>query len=314
MKISIIVPIYNAEKDIDKLIQSVTCQNYKNYELILVDDGSTDKSYEKIKTWASKDKKIKAYTKRNTGPGLTRKFGYQKSSGELIFFVDSDDWITNENVLSDIIEVFQTKQIDVLFFDRQDIIGNKEYIIKGFENLKPGMHKYTELDEVIRPGLGAKILKRKILKEYMFIESKVFEDLYTTYMYLDQCTNFYYIDKCFYTIYHSEDSTSLSTIKNIETFKKSLEIIIDLYNKVKKTQLRYSLALRMPHLFITYSLKVIKNEKEYCTKDIKQKINKIINIINENKIDINPTKNKIIKKIYYRFMLCIYKRVIKNEI
>ncbi|MEQ2039541.1 glycosyltransferase family 2 protein [Mediterraneibacter gnavus] len=87
MKISVIVPVYNAERYLDKLVQSVLSQTYEDYELILVDDSSKDNSYLLMKKYQEMDSRIKAYTKENTGPGLTRKFGFEKSSGDLFFFV-----------------------------------------------------------------------------------------------------------------------------------------------------------------------------------------------------------------------------------
>lgn len=91
MKFSVIVPVYNAENYLHKLVESVLQQTYKDYELILVDDGSTDGSYALMKQYAKRYNQIKAYTKENTGPGMTRKFGFEKATGDLLFFVDSDD-------------------------------------------------------------------------------------------------------------------------------------------------------------------------------------------------------------------------------
>ena len=212
MKISIIVPVYNAERYLDKLVQSVLSQTYEDYELILVDDSSKDNSYSLMKKYQEMDSRIKAYTKENTGPGLTRKFGFEKSSGDLFFFVDSDDWITTSDVLREINDLFEKNQkIDVLFFDREDIIGDMKDIISGFNETREGLHNIDELNEVVRPGLGAKIFRKSILTEEMFYESTIFEDLYTTYIYLDKCNNYFYSSKCYYTIYHDVDSSSLSS-------------------------------------------------------------------------------------------------------
>ena len=79
------------------------------------------------------------YTKENTGPGLTRKFGFEKSSGDLFFFVDSDDWVTTSDVFREINDLFEkNEKIDVLFFDREDIIGDTKDIIPGFNETREG--------------------------------------------------------------------------------------------------------------------------------------------------------------------------------
>lgn len=308
MKISVIVPVYNSSVYIDKLIYSVINQKYQNYELILIDDGSTDNSYEIIKAWEKKNNKIKSYSKENTGPGLTRKFGFEKSEGDLLFFVDSDDWVTNDNVFDEIINIFDKNDIDVLFFDREDIVGEKKNVIKGFENISIGFHTIEDLDDIVRPGLGTKIFKRRILKKDMFIESKIYEDLYTTYIYLDKCNNFYYTDKCFYTIYHDVNSNTLSSIQDINSYKKSLEIMLNLYNKISKEELKYSLSLRMSNLFTTYCVKKIKMDKDYNDKSIITNIYKVVEILDKNKIMIAPKNNRLLKKIFYTIMLKIYKR------
>ena len=90
-KVSIIVPIYNEEKNLKKCIESLINQTYKNLEIILINYGSTDNSKKVIDSY--KDKRIVAIHKKNTGIGDTRNTGINKSTGEYIMFVDSDDYI-----------------------------------------------------------------------------------------------------------------------------------------------------------------------------------------------------------------------------
>lgn len=307
MKISIIVPVYNGEKYISKLINSVLVQNYQDYELLLINDGSTDDSYNLMSRLAGNNKKIKIYNKNNSGPGLTRKFGFEQSSGDLLFFVDSDDWITNENTLKEINEIFENdKKIDVLFFDREDIIDNKKSIIKGFEEIKPGLHTLNELNDFIRPGLGAKILKKEKLKGEMFLDSNVFEDLYTTYMYLDKCEYFYYKNSCYYTIYHEENSESLSNLNNIKNSKylnKALDILIDIYIKIDRKELIYSLELRMANLFWIYCSSNIKNKKLYNEKSLRENIKTVSRILYKDKIKLKTNHLNRLKQIIYLIML-----------
>ena len=90
-KVSVIVPIYNEEKNLKRCIESLINQTYKNLEIILINDGSTDNSKEIIDSY--KDKRIVAIHKKNTGIGDTRNTGIAKSTGDYIMFVDSDDYI-----------------------------------------------------------------------------------------------------------------------------------------------------------------------------------------------------------------------------
>lgn len=304
MKFSVIVPVYNAENYLHKLVESVLQQTYKDYELILVDDGSTDGSYALMKQYAKRYDQIKAYTKENTGPGMTRKFGFEKATGDLLFFVDSDDWITNSTVLEEIHNTFiKNSTVDVLFFDREDIIGNTKEVIRGFEEIEEGFHNINEIREVIRPGLGAKILKRNILTPDMFIESKVFEDLFTTYLYLEKCNTFYYSSKSYYTIYHDVNSNSLSSNETAESFNKSLEMILMIYEKINNRALKYSLELRMATLFTSYWKSIIKKEKGYDSETIRKNIRRIVSVLKDNNIMLKPNEKKLVKMFLYKILL-----------
>ena len=96
MLFSIIVPVYNVEKYIHKCIESFICQTYKDIEIILVDDGSTDNSSSIFDEYADKDKRIRVIHKKNGGLSDARNAGIEIASGEYILFVDSDDYIETD--------------------------------------------------------------------------------------------------------------------------------------------------------------------------------------------------------------------------
>lgn len=91
--ISIIIPVYNVENFLSKCLDSLIVQTYKNIEIILVDDGSTDSSYSICNEYLSKDKRIKIFHKKNEGVSIARNFGFEKIKGKFVLFIDSDDWI-----------------------------------------------------------------------------------------------------------------------------------------------------------------------------------------------------------------------------
>ena len=93
--LSIIVPIYNVEQYVDKCIQSILNQTYQNLEIILVDDGATDRSGSIADSYAAKDKRIKVLHKENGGISDARNYGLDHVTGDYILFVDSDDFIEN---------------------------------------------------------------------------------------------------------------------------------------------------------------------------------------------------------------------------
>ncbi len=91
--ISIIIPVYNVEQWIDICVESLVNQTFSDFELLLINDGSTDDSGEKCKKWEQKDRRIIYIAKENEGPSIARNLGMQKAQGEYIIFVDSDDWV-----------------------------------------------------------------------------------------------------------------------------------------------------------------------------------------------------------------------------
>ena len=94
--ISVVVPVYKVEKYLDKCIRSILSQSYRDFELILVDDGSPDKCGEMCDAWASRDIRIRVIHKPNGGLSDARNEGIKQASGEYICFVDSDDWIAED--------------------------------------------------------------------------------------------------------------------------------------------------------------------------------------------------------------------------
>lgn len=120
--VSIIVPVYNAEKYLPRCIESILSQTFTNFELVLINDGSYDKSLEICNQYATKDSRIRVLNKNNGGVSSARNLGLKNASGEWVAFIDSDD-----EVLSDYIE-------DLFVYNKQDIniiVGNCKVIQNG---------------------------------------------------------------------------------------------------------------------------------------------------------------------------------------
>ena len=112
--ISIVIPVYNAEKYIDRCMESIVSQTYQSIEIIAVDDGSSDKSVDKLREWKNKDKRIKVIEKENTGVSDTRNKGICAAKGTYLCFVDVDDYLEKKYV-----EVLH----DTIVKDETDIVS-----------------------------------------------------------------------------------------------------------------------------------------------------------------------------------------------
>ena len=144
--ISIIVPVYNVEPFISECINSILIQSYKNFELILVNDGSTDNSPTICEQYASKDKRIKVIHKANGGLSDARNWGLKFSSGEYVVFLDSDDYWNDCDALFSLYSLLNKySEVDVVFFRRfkfeENIYQQIRYITQFNLNKKNGCEK-----------------------------------------------------------------------------------------------------------------------------------------------------------------------------
>lgn len=207
--ISIIVPVYNCEKYIGRLIESVLKQSYSNFELIIVNDGSTDNTLNILNSY--KDSRLKIITKKNTGVSDTRNMGLSIAKGDLLCFLDADDYI-DQGLLEEIINTFRKyPALELLNFGFCSDIENskmerlssdkisykniyytsKEKIKADFVNLWDSTMLYNIWNKVY--------LKRIIDKNNITFPNQNFgEDVIFNRKYLDCIDNFYNSDKIFY--------------------------------------------------------------------------------------------------------------------
>lgn len=118
-KISVIVPVYKAENYLHRCVDSLLAQTFQDFEILLIDDGSPDRSGEICDEYAKKDKRVRVFHKENGGVSSARNLGLDNARGEWICFVDSDDWV-EEEMFATICSFIQSKeQIDILFWGFQ---------------------------------------------------------------------------------------------------------------------------------------------------------------------------------------------------
>lgn len=195
MLISVIVPIFNTGQYLYDCLNSILRQTYKNIEIILVDDGSTDASYQICIEYAKRDSRIVTIRSEHQGLISARKLGLEKSKGEYCLFVDSDDWIA-EDLLSSIVPLTDNGAVDIVNYNIKSV---KNTIITEWKYTIPdGVYKYQQLENIYRkmmfdfdsgcPGiiqsLCSKLIKKDILLKSMeFIDTRITmgEDAAVTY-------------------------------------------------------------------------------------------------------------------------------------
>lgn len=215
--LSIIVPIYNTERYLRTCVDSIINQDYKDIEVLLIDDGSTDHSLSICQEYKERDNRIKVFHKNNEGLNLTRRFGVERSKGEYITFVDSDDWIEKsvyeENMPEDntvemvhfgIIRYFSENntRCDVTCFAEKKY--TKEEIKK--EIIPNMLWERSRNAFGIDPSLCTKIIKRELLIDYYeSVRRQSFcygEDSAVTYPLILRLNNIVINQRCYY--YHRQ--------------------------------------------------------------------------------------------------------------
>ncbi|MDR0312079.1 MAG: glycosyltransferase [Treponema sp.] len=126
---SIIIPVYNDNKNLPRCLDSVLSQTSSDFELLLIDDGSTDNCPAICDEYAKKDSRIRVCHKENEGISRTRQYGLNNASGDYIYFVDSDDWI-EPNFIDDFINYLKNEKADLILMDffKETVAGNKRTI------------------------------------------------------------------------------------------------------------------------------------------------------------------------------------------
>ncbi|MBP3816673.1 MAG: glycosyltransferase family 2 protein [Aeriscardovia sp.] len=179
MKVSIIVPFYNTEKYLKRCIESIMNQSLQDFELILVDDGSTDSSFEIAEGYCKHDN-VKIINQENRGVGAARNAGMDISTGEYISFVDSDDFIYT-NYLQNLVELADAYGTDIAIAGREKRIN--DCFIKSKTPYQNMVINSTEAIRLLllgkyntRPAWG-KLFKRELLANVRFVEGKIFEEV-----------------------------------------------------------------------------------------------------------------------------------------
>ena len=228
--VSVLVPMYNAEKTIARCIKSILKQTHKNLEIILLDDGSTDQTYEIAKTFAVADKRIKLLRKENEkNISKTRNFLLDHFSGNYFVWVDSDD-VVHKNYMARLLYTIKSQNADLGICGYQTKLTNSPFIQSPFhktcvyENLE--MYQKIILTQKVGFMLWNKIFKKDLLEKIRFDESLKFgEDFGFTLDYLNKCKKIAFNNSKLYKyILHSNSATTKKFAEDKLSFAKYLEL------------------------------------------------------------------------------------------
>lgn len=243
MKFSIVIPVYNVEKYIDKCLDSVVKQTYDNYEVIIVNDGSPDNSQKIIDKYVNKDKRFRSYIKENGGLSDARNYGVKKATGDYLIFIDSDDYV-DEQYLSKINSVLSCEEnvdvikIKIILVDENGIKIREE---KGFD-----FNDYVDFADLVKlefiEPAWSYVYSLKFWNEnkFKYAKERLHEDFGLTPEILVKADRIYYLNTyCYFYVQRPNSIMSANDSKKIK--KKAYDMLyqydrlmtVDVYDQRK---------------------------------------------------------------------------------
>lgn len=234
-KLSLIIPVYNTENYLRECIESILHQKFQNFEIILIDDGSTDSSGEICEEYGGKDSRFQVYHILNNGQAAARNLGIDKAKGEYIGFVDSDDWIDSSMFERLIDEANRTRcEVIACNFYIMDKEGKFSTYTKNPKNRI--FSKDDAMHEIINNSILTfspcnKIYKRELFKEVRFIEGIILEDMDISYRLIYKSSSVAYLANALYYYRYNTNSTLRSkfSLKRLDSY----QVMLNMYDFYK---------------------------------------------------------------------------------
>jgi glycosyltransferase involved in cell wall biosynthesis len=306
--ISIIVPVYNAEKFLDRSIKSVLSQSYKNIELILINDGSTDSSERIVNRYALADKRIKVISQKNSGPASARNLGLRHAKGAFAFFLDADDLIDKKTIKL-LIAKYNKSQPDLVISNFSKLENNGERIKQSvtfhpdgepFEDQVKKLSKRDIVDYVrhflkypsnhLISYCWARLYKLSIIKEnnIFFNEGmRLFEDFVFNLEYLKHTNKIVFVNESLYTYtMHKNHISASMTIMNsdsllhdIDLFKRKGSEFLQkaTVDTLDAIHIKKELGHALIHYVIIFTIRSCRQVTRHNRKKIYNEIDKMVN-------------------------------------
>lgn len=244
-KISIVVPIYNVESYVEKCIESILNQSFNDFDLILVDDGSTDRCGEICDTYAIKDIRVKVVHKKNGGLSSARNAGIEIAQGKYIAFVDGDDFIHKDMYKILYNEIIQNDS-DIVICDFKKVY-NENDIIDTMENGKSINLNNIDALNMLYSDKGAeftvawnKLYKKELFNDIKYEEGKIHEDEFIAHKLLYKAQKITYVSKQLYNYIQRENSivNSMFNVKKLDAVYAFSERKL-FFKEIKNKKLQY---------------------------------------------------------------------------
>jgi glycosyltransferase involved in cell wall biosynthesis len=246
-KISIIVPVYNVEKYLRRCLDSICCQTYKNLEILLIEDGSTDASPEICDEYQKKDDRIVVIHKQNEGISCARNDGIAAATGQYLMYADSDDWME-----PDMVEYMYTNLknagVRLAFCGYYSVVKNRRlrHTVKEDKILsrREAIHEMDGINVVgmIPSLIWLQIAERGVMDQVRFPEHRTFEDVMTTYKVVEQVDEVLLLKEAKYNYFSRPGSITHSNKENVDlarcyAYETRYRDLVERYPELKDSML-----------------------------------------------------------------------------
>lgn len=221
-KISVIIPIYNQEKYLEKCLSSIMVQTYPYLEVLMVDDGSTDRTEEICKEFQSRDIRFKHIRQKNAGVAAARNKGLDSATGDIIGFIDPDDWV-EPNFYERLMELYHQSNADIVSCGRLEVFNeddkadlNQKYEVEYCDTVQ-ALALLAE-NQKVKSHLWNRIYRPKVFDNLRFEEDRVYEDIWILHQVFAKAEKFLFTEEPLY--YYRQHP--LSIVRAV-TIKKQLD-------------------------------------------------------------------------------------------
>ena len=217
--ISVIIPVYNAEKYIERCIKSIQDQTFRNFELILINDGSKDNSLEICEKFACTDKRIKVLDRPNGGASAARNKGLEYMSGQYVVFADSDDYVS-PSYLENLYKAAKQGDYDIVQCNLESTY-DQDKILNPIAYMQADVTEITKIqalnDRKYKVAVWGKIYSSHIFRDFHFQEGIIYEDDASYYIFVDRASKLAMLNETLYYYYMSDNSVMRNKQKDQST-------------------------------------------------------------------------------------------------
>ena len=307
--LTVVIPVYNVEKYLKRCIESILIQEWKNYDILLVDDGSTDSSPQICDDYAKVYDFISVIHKKNGGLSEARNTGISHAKGDYVYFPDSDDWLEPQT-FKELADVLESQEFDIVSFNREFVKGEEDPIVSDplVTQVFEGKDAFVQM---LKHSYITGFANDKIYKKSLFIDNnisfpkgKYYEDLGTNYKLFLSAENVFATNQKYYH-YLIDNPDSITQSWNEQKFSDMFEFYKDIFysdfvrsrlnqEELQTSQLYYVNGL----IHILASLYKSKLDKKYIdiTNQVKQELLK--HGVSLSQMKEQPNK---LKYIFFRF-------------